>query len=493
MLPESTQESEKKLKSGWKSRLWNGFQNLWFPGSPVGAPADQERHLAVMTLQQALAQRAGALPRLVWRTGLLLVCALGIMEVSPFFFLPLYLLGINIAHLISLLFSSDSTIRETVKGLIETDDLRAIGPLTEILPLWEHASSPIIYTLYRLLPQVKAADGDLLNEKQRGVLRRILARSTNRLFFWSHDPVFAELIYRTLVTIGELPPNVESATASHQAGISPMDTTLGEALQNTQQANTDTSGPSAWPLEGMLQPFQEAVRQRRKNTTTMTVTAAISALTALGNLYLQLHPGYNSQLLLAALGALGLTFLLSFRGLWKLRGLMNALANVQDLRIAGPLLEIAAVEDGSARGLAMQILRHLLPRFRASDARLLTDNQHTMLLRALTRQDAALEFVLAALKALEQIGDLRALPVVESLATGRRVTADPKRVQSAAQECLPYLLIRCEQQRASQTLLRASSSSSTPAADLLRPAHGTGDTSSTELLRAGLSPPENRS
>jgi hypothetical protein len=63
-------------------------------------------------------------------------------------------------------------------------------------------------------------------------------------------------------------------------------------------------------------------------------------------------------------------------------------------------------------------------------------------------------------------------------------------VQAAAQECLPFLQARYEQQQASQTLLRASAISELPTDTLLRPAHGVIATENTELLRPGTPQPE---
>lgn len=140
--------------------------------------------------------------------------------------------------------------------------------------------------------------------------------------------------------------------------------------------------------------------------------------------------------------------------------------------------------------MAALLLTHLLPRLKASDTAALTDGQRTALGRTLTRHVRNADYLVAALAALEQVGDERALPVVENLAAGRIPTAEAKRVQAAAQECLPYLQTRSEQQRASQTLLRASALSATPSDTLLRPAQGALPTEPSELLRPGTPRPD---
>ncbi|HLL80518.1 MAG TPA: hypothetical protein VKT25_13515, partial [Ktedonobacteraceae bacterium] len=147
-------------------------------------------------------------------------------------------------------------------------------------------------------------------------------------------------------------------------------------------------------------------------------------------------------------------------------------------------IEIASIQDGNTNRSAAILLTGLLPRLQASDAILLTETQRAALGYALTSNVGDARFLIAALKALEQVGDSSALSVVEKLAAGRIRTADPKRVQAAAQECLLFLRARYEQQRASETLLRASERSETLADTLLIPAKGVVATEVSELLRA---------
>jgi hypothetical protein len=259
----------------------------------------------------------------------------------------------------------------------------------------------------------------------------------------------------------------------------------------SQEEREEDPGQNSAALEGLRALFHKAVEQRRKNSAMMGLAAALSAGFAVTNLFLVRHASGDKTLLWAAVGSLCLTLSLSFRGLFRLKEILNQLHNVSDLRMAGPLIEIAGVEEGGPKAMATLILTRLLARFRASDARLLNDAQYAVFLRVLSRNEGTAEFFVAALKALEQVGDVRALAVVENLAKGRRVTTDPHRVQAAAQDCLPFLQVRCDQQRASQTLLRASTAVGTPADILLRPAQGNGATEASELLRAGSSLPEN--
>jgi hypothetical protein len=112
----------------------------------------------------------------------------------------------------------------------------------------------------------------------------------------------------------------------------------------------------------------------------------------------------------------------------------------------------------------------------ASDASRLSDRQRDCLYALLYSSDT--ELALAILKALEQIGDDRAVLYLEAL-TGSRDTA----IREAAVACLPFLKARAEQHRLSQTLLRASNAADTTPEHLLRPARGTGETDPQQLLR----------
>lgn len=83
---------------------------------------------------------------------------------------------------------------------------------------------------------------------------------------------------------------------------------------------------------------------------------------------------------------------------------------------------------------------------------------------ALGGRDA--DLILAILRALEQVGDEKALPAVERL-----VEIEPyHKVGRAAEACLPALRQRVEQARLAQTLLRPASAPNAPSEVLLRPA-----------------------
>jgi hypothetical protein len=155
------------------------------------------------------------------------------------------------------------------------------------------------------------------------------------------------------------------------------------------------------------------------------------------------------------------------------------LAAFDDVRIVGPLAEALQYGGADTRDAARRTLLRLLPKMQSSDASRLSDRQRDCLYALLESSDT--ELVLAILKALEQIGDDRAVLYVEALTVSRDTA-----IREAAVACLPFLKARAEQQRLSQTLLRASRAADTTPELLLRPARGTGETDPQQLLRPGV-------
>ena len=186
---------------------------------------------------------------------------------------------------------------------------------------------------------------------------------------------------------------------------------------------------------------------------------------------------------------------------------VEELAKARDVRIVGPLCDALGFQDGVMVGIACETLVEILPRLRSSDANLLNREQRDRLYGMLPINYKPL--VLATLKALEQIGDEKAIPFVEKLANSEPIVDnDSERrkafrkfmtsadrviplanqdaeVREAAQHCLPFLRERAAAQKAGQELLHASSPDAN-IADLLRPASSQA-TEPQELLRASVS------
>ena len=179
----------------------------------------------------------------------------------------------------------------------------------------------------------------------------------------------------------------------------------------------------------------------------------------------------------------------------KLRA-KDAIHNINTLNIpqvVGALLDVYGIHDGFVLGDTRPALIQLLPRLQATDANLLTGSQRKQLYSKLSKSDRYFwynrywnaELKTAILRALEQIGDEKAVPVVEKVAR----TARNPQVRTAAQECLPFLQQRAEQARIEQTLLRASTSTASPDT-LLRPTVATTPTEPQQLLRASYTEDE---
>jgi hypothetical protein len=163
----------------------------------------------------------------------------------------------------------------------------------------------------------------------------------------------------------------------------------------------------------------------------------------------------------------------------KRREAVQALYTAGEPRAVGVLAIALRDGDYTVQRVAEQALRDLLPRVRASDAAYIDREQMAALLTLAEHGNAHMQTVL--LRALEQIGDERAIPAVESLVAYGATTA----VRRLASECLPYLTERVRLAREQSTLLRGSASPALAAASaqLLRPASGKETTPAEQLLR----------
>lgn len=137
----------------------------------------------------------------------------------------------------------------------------------------------------------------------------------------------------------------------------------------------------------------------------------------------------------------------------------------------------------------------LLPQMKATDAHLLTPVDRRMI--HLWLNNAVLiggsnpkfeDLYVASLKALEQVGDADAIPVVERLTKMKGRTPAQKKIKQAAIECLPMLLANCGEVETARTLLRASHSEAARPDTLLRAASGSAQSNPAELLRGAETP-----
>lgn len=167
------------------------------------------------------------------------------------------------------------------------------------------------------------------------------------------------------------------------------------------------------------------------------------------------------------------------------------MSQFDDLRAIGPLLEALDLRDTAVVDAAETTLLRLLPRLQASDSNAISETQRECLYRRLKIQNAQTEaeFIIVALKALEQVGDAKALPCVEALTVSADRMPAAVRVREAAAHCLVFLKARAEQKEWSDNLLRAASASSASSDMLLRPVIDDPLADPQHLLRPGR--PEN--
>ena len=165
----------------------------------------------------------------------------------------------------------------------------------------------------------------------------------------------------------------------------------------------------------------------------------------------------------------------------KSREAAHALSIADEPRAVGVLALALRESDSYVQMTAHSALLRLLPRVRASDAASIDAEQMGALLELAERNDPRMQ--IAILKALEQIGTDRAIPVVEHITA----FGSTEEVRQKAQECLPYLFDRVRRTHEQATLLRISSAPTSREGreQLLRPAAATRPTEPAEqLLRA---------
>jgi len=187
------------------------------------------------------------------------------------------------------------------------------------------------------------------------------------------------------------------------------------------------------------------------------------------------------------------------------RNLTARVADQGDVRSIGALIDALSLADTRTHTIALDAICERLPLLKTGDETLLTKSQCARLsyllslpvesplhkdIRALFRpaDQRSIDLRVAILQAFEQIGDSKVLPVVTQLVSRKPGTIGERRIHEAAVSCLAALQLRQEQARSSQTLLRASHLAPAASDTLLRPAEGSQETSSAELLRADVSP-----
>ncbi len=206
-----------------------------------------------------------------------------------------------------------------------------------------------------------------------------------------------------------------------------------------------------------------------------------------------LNMAWLAMLCLPTFGMVALGLRFAFR---KPEWNAEEMTQIGGVRAVGALLELLGTPKGPRQLKPLFVaLIQLLPQMKASDAGLLTTGQRKLLytllksgLNIYAKPDLLLQYRLAILKALEQIGDADAIPIVEHLANGKAHTPYQKELKAAAIECLPLLLINFTEVEATKSLLRPSSSENPAPETLLRPFAFTPDANPKQLLHSAEMP-----
>jgi hypothetical protein len=170
--------------------------------------------------------------------------------------------------------------------------------------------------------------------------------------------------------------------------------------------------------------------------------------------------------------------------------LAGKLASTDDVGAVGALAEMTTWPDERIKSMAKATLTRLLPRMKASDTQLLSASQRRVLYQFLNLEDSrhSGDLQIALLAALEQVGDIAALPLVRELADHVPNSLSQRRVVDSARSCLPFLEGCAQQNYQSQTLLRPITGAEMDLS-LLRPAGKSVETN-PELLVRVAAPPE---
>ena len=122
-----------------------------------------------------------------------------------------------------------------------------------------------------------------------------------------------------------------------------------------------------------------------------------------------------------------------------------------DLRWVGPLAQAINSPHSRVQGVSAQLLAHLLPHLRPTDASLLNSQQRTALNQKLiTNRVRDCDLNIAILAAWKNVGDQEAVAYVDRLAHVWAWPGTQRQVQKAARECLIGLEKRLEEEHAAR-------------------------------------------
>ena len=263
---------------------------------------------------------------------------------------------------------------------------------------------------------------------------------------------------------------------------------------------TEADAQAARLVTERLKEITARVNLARTRQKIGQIMVSISCLTCLWLIphFVSEHNPLRLTLFYASFSVWGLSFAVMF---WARHRTMPKFDAVEIARLGGakaivPLFAALQNELPTKQKKAIyHALTQALPQMKASDAGLLTPFAQWRInswLNSANRfgdgNPPPCSLRIAALKALEQVGNSTAIAVVERLANSEPQTPEQEKIKQAAIECLPMLRANCGEVEAAQTLLRASHADKTDPKTLLRPASGAGQMDKAELLRGTDSP-----
>lgn len=164
---------------------------------------------------------------------------------------------------------------------------------------------------------------------------------------------------------------------------------------------------------------------------------------------------------------------------------IEGLAKYEDIRAVGGLLEGVSYGNRQIKRSVHRSLEQLLPRLTETDAGLLSTGQREALNMLLYNNSP--ELAMAALLAIQRVGDGTALPYLTAMAAGKGIPGALQNrsgeVQEYAQQAAQRIQARIDFQNRANVLLRASQRPDTPSDQLVRPAYNTSQVEAEELLR----------
>ncbi|HLV81665.1 MAG TPA: hypothetical protein VKT32_15370 [Chthonomonadaceae bacterium] len=486
------------------------------PPAPPGEANAAETLAAILELRRFRRKRG----LLVWTwtllgplLGLGLLACLVVGLDTPIVLPGLLLFGFLLATVYRLNRQADQL--EAMQAAVLTADLESCrpGPLAELLE-WPHRRVRSVARLHllRLLPALDSRDSDSLDADQRACLRHRLS-----VYNALTDGEFVCTALNALGVIGDtkaLPyveklagkgwlmwlPSARRARKAARLCLLRLEGREGGATAEEERQSRLREAQERADAEATA-PAGAAENSRQEDHPQMRAAFLIAAWCIITPyLAIQAVLAFSRGEGLIGLGY-GLFALLTtqlYRATLTTRHMreVRALAKTEEIGKVGALADILDWPDPYLRHLAAGALARLLPRLKASDAHLLNAQQRLSIYRMLDMAHANTycDFLKRVLLALEQIGDVEAVPYVERLANATLTRSmREESVKKAAIECLPYLKTVAAQNQAHQTLLRASAAAETAPEALLRPIQPDAAWNQTQLLRSSASQPDSGS